>query len=218
MNSLLSNPSPTHVDGGQLIGLARLARLAFAGEDLGPLKARLLARLARHENDANALMDLSTVLQLMGQRELGLSMQALALDLQQLYRLQGSADPAAIRLLVFLSPGDLAENNALEFLLEDADVTLDLLYLSPAIPFPTTLPDHDLAMVAVCETDRTRPLLQDIETLVKVWPRPVLCAPHRIARLSRDGACALLQTAPGISSTISATSALTLLKPSTGFI
>jgi hypothetical protein len=63
--------------------------MAFAGEDLGPWKARLLDRLSRNENDANALMDLSTVLQLMGQRDLGLSAQALALDIQQLYRLQG---------------------------------------------------------------------------------------------------------------------------------
>jgi glutathione synthase/RimK-type ligase-like ATP-grasp enzyme len=53
-------------------------------------------------------------------------------------------------------------------------------------------------MVAVCETDRTRPLLQNLETLLKAWPRPVICAPDRIARLSRDGACRLLPSAPGM--------------------
>jgi hypothetical protein len=53
-------------------------------------------------------------------------------------------------------------------------------------------------MVAVCETDRNRPLLRHIETLVKSWPRPVICAPDRIARLSREGACRLLQSVPGI--------------------
>ena len=172
--------------------------MAFAGTDLTPWKARLLGRLARDGNDANALMDLSIVLQLMGQRQAGLSMQALALDIRQLYRLQGSADAAGIRLLAILSPGDLAQNNALEFLIEGSDITLDLLYVSPGMPFPATLPDHDLAMVAVCENVRNLPLLEHIETLVKGWPRPVLCAPRRIARLSRDGACELLQSAPGI--------------------
>jgi hypothetical protein len=172
--------------------------MAFAGADLGPLKARLLNRLRQNENDANALMDLSTVSQLMGQRQLGLAMQAFALDIRQIYRLQNAGDSVGIRLLAILSPGDLAENNALEFLIEGSDIRLDMLYVGPDLPFPATLPDHDLAMVAVCETDRNRPLLRHIETLVKSWPRPVICAPDRIARLSREGACRLLQSVPGI--------------------
>src|ERR1019366_2653189 len=95
-----------------------------------------------------------------------------------------------IRLLAILSPGDLAENNVLEFLIEGSDISLDMLYVSLDLPFPATLPDHDLAMVAVCETDRHRPLLYHLETLLRSWPRPVICAPAHIARLSRDGACA----------------------------
>ncbi|SPE33123.1 conserved hypothetical protein [Candidatus Sulfopaludibacter sp. SbA6] len=193
----LSN-SPANDAGEQLMGLAPLARMAFGGADLGPLKARLLDRLAHNVNDASALMDLSTVLQLMGQRQCGLSVQAMALEIQQLYRLRGSTDSAGIRLLAILTPGDLAENNALEFLVEGSDITLEMLYVTPDMPFPATLPDHDLAIVAVCETDRNRPLLKHIETLVKSWPRPVLCAPDRIARLSRDGACRLLQSSPGM--------------------
>jgi hypothetical protein len=180
------------------MGLASLAKTAFQGADLGPLRARLLDRVARHETDANALMDLSTVLHLMGQRECALSVQAMALDIQQVYRPQGSGDSVGIRLLAFVSPGDLTENNALEFLVEGSDITLDLLYVGPDVPLPATLPDHDLAMVAVCESERNRPLLEHIENLVKSWPRPVLCAPGRIARLTRDGACALLRPAPGI--------------------
>ena len=181
-----------------LIGLARLARVAFAGADLGPSKARLLARLSHNENDANALMDLSTVMQLMGQRDLGLSLQQAALEIQQTYRLRCSADSTGIRLLAILSPGDLAENNGLEFLTEGSDITLDMLYMGADIPLPATLPDHDLAIVAVSESDRNKTLLRHLATFMKSWPRPVLCAPDRIARLSRDGVCALLQTQPGI--------------------
>jgi hypothetical protein len=189
---------PTQDDGTQLIGLARLARMAFAGADLGPLKARLLERISQNNRDANALMDLSTVLQFMGQRQAGESLQAAALEIRQLYCLQCSAESAGVRLLAILSPGDLAQNNVLEFLIEESDITLDMLYVGPDIPLPATLPDHDLAMVAICETDRNRPLLKQIEALAKSWPRPLLCAPDRIARLSRDGACRLLQSAPGI--------------------
>ncbi len=198
MNLHTSAQSLASCDCERLIGLAPLARMAFAGADLGPLKARLLDRLRRNENDANALMDLSTVLQLMGQRQLGLAMQAFALDIRQVYRLGSATDSVGIRLLAILGPGDLAENNALEFLIEGSDISLDMLYVGPDLPFPATLPDHDLAMVAVCETDRNRTLLRHIETLVKSWPRPVICAPDRIARLSRDAACRLLQSAPGM--------------------
>jgi hypothetical protein len=187
-----------HADSGQFIGLARLARMAFSGQDLAPIRTRLFERLASNDHDANALMDLSTVLQLMGQHDLGLSMQALALGIQQVYRLENSTGTPGIHLLAFLGPGDLAENNALEFLTEGSDITLDLLYVSPGIPFPSTLPEHDLAMVAICESDSTRPLLANLVPLVKAWPQRVLCAPDRIARLSRDGACGLLHTQPGM--------------------
>ena len=122
-----------------LIGLARLARLAFAGEDLEPWRACLLDRLSRNENDANALLDLSTVVQLMGQRDLGLSLQGLALEIQQLYHLQAAVAGTGIRLLAILTPGDLAENNILEFLIEGSDISLDMLYVSPDIPFPATM-------------------------------------------------------------------------------
>ncbi|MBV9507610.1 MAG: RimK family alpha-L-glutamate ligase [Acidobacteriia bacterium] len=172
--------------------------MAFAGADLEPLRQRLLDRLARDENDANAAMDLSIVLQLMGQRDLGLAVQALALQNAQIFRVRCASDVPSVRLLAIVSPGDLTQNNALEFLVESSDIELNLLYVGPDLPLPSTLPEHDMAMVAVCETDRNRPLLDYIGKLLKWWPRPVLCAPDKIARLSRDGACACLKPAPGI--------------------
>jgi len=184
-------------DAAPLIGLACLARMAFAGADLAPVKQALLDRLARNENDANAWLDLSVVLQLAGQRDLGLTMQEFALQIQQLYSVPAAVSPPAIRLLAILSPGDLAGNNALEFLTEDSDIDLHLLYVRPGLLLPRTLPEHDLAIVAVCESDRNRLLLRHIDRLVRSWPRPVLCAPGRIARLSRDGASRLLASIPG---------------------
>jgi len=115
MNIHLSEPNDLSDDATRLIGLASLAKMAFDGADLAPLRARLLDRAAHSETDANALMDLSTVLHLMGQRECALSVQALAIDIRQIYRLRCSGDPAGIRLLAIMSPGDLTENNALEF-------------------------------------------------------------------------------------------------------
>jgi hypothetical protein len=181
----------------QLMGLAPIAKMAFDGGDLSPLRTVLMERLARNENDANALMDLSIILHLMGHRDCGLGLQALALGVRQLYHLHAPGNPGT-RLLSIVSPGDLTENNALEFLVEGSDIALDLLYVAPDLPFPETLPDHDLAMVAVCESDRNGPLLEHLESLLKSWPRPVLCAAGKIAATSRDAVSTLLRAVPGI--------------------
>jgi hypothetical protein len=175
-----------------------MARTVFAGGDMQPWTAHLLRRLSENQHDANAFLDLSTALQLVGQRDLGLSMQALALQMQQLYQIRCAAEKPAVRVLALVSPGDLAENNTLELLVEDSDIALDLLYVSPKLPVPAVLPEYDVAIVAVCESDVNRPLLRYIEGLLTPLPWPVLCRPHRIARLSRAGACSLLQSRPGL--------------------
>lgn len=186
--------------GTRLIGLATLMRMAYAGDGLAPLGLELL-RLADSDParaDANVLMDLSTVLQLRGERELALSIQMQALESQQIYSPPTAKQGVAIRLLALMGPGDLMANTPLEFLLEDSDVQLDLLYVAPGIPLPDTLPLHDLLFVAIGESAPNQALLQRIEPAVASWPHPVLNPPGRIAQLSRDSVCAMLQGQPGI--------------------
>jgi glutathione synthase/RimK-type ligase-like ATP-grasp enzyme len=96
-----------------------------------------------------------------------------------------------------MAPGDFMANAPLEFLLEGSNVTLDLLYVVPGQGQPTVIPEHDLAIVAVGESDDNRPVLREVAALIRSWPRPVLNAPGRIDRLSRDAACALLGSAAG---------------------
>lgn len=180
-----------------LMGLAKLMKMAFSGVDLAPLGAKLIQRVERNPNDANALMDLSTVLQLKFNPEISLATQAQALEIRQLYHLPANGQ-ASIRLLAIMSPGELMSNAPLEFLLEDADVSLDMLYVAPNLPFPPSLPDHDLVFIGVSESDRNHQLLAQLEHVMVSWPRPVLNVPSRIAQIARDSACALLKHAPGI--------------------
>lgn len=189
-------------DSGQepLIGLAKLMRMAFSGVDLAPLGTQLIERAGSVTGAAggNALMDLSTVLQLRGDRELALAMQSQALEMQQIYSPPTAANQVNIRLLAIMGPGDLMANTPLEFLLENSDVALDILYVAPGLPLPPSLPEHDVLFVAIGESDENIPLLEEIERAIKSWPRPALNMPERIALLSRDSACALLKSAPGI--------------------
>lgn len=181
-----------------LIGLAPQLRRVLAGTDLAPLGEELLAATAADPEDAAALLDLSILMQFKDRRDLASALQGQALQLRQIYPVAGPRRPDALRLLAIMSPGDLMANTPVDCLVEDTDVTLDLLYAAPGVPFPGHVPDHDVAMVAVAESAANLPILQDLEPRLADWPRPVINRPRRIAALSRDRVSRLLRAAPGI--------------------
>jgi glutathione synthase/RimK-type ligase-like ATP-grasp enzyme len=178
-------------------GLAPLMRKAFSGVDLKPLGAQLIERSSANPNDAHALMDLATVLLLTGNREIALGAQMEALQLQQIYHIPAAREPR-LRLLALMAAGDLMANTPLEFLLEDSDVSLDIVYVGAGIPAVSDVPDHDVMFVAVGESDENHALLKSLEVVTQDWPRPVLNAPSRIVNLARDAACGFLKSAPGV--------------------
>ncbi len=180
-----------------LLGLAKLMRMAYSGADLAPLGTQLIER-AETDTSGKALMDLSTVLQLRGNRDLALTMQAQALKIQQIYTQPTATEMVALKLLVIMGAGDLMANTPVEFLLEDSDVALDIVYATPELPLPTELPKHDVLFVAIAQSDQNMPLLKAINIALSAWPCPILNKPERIALLSRDEVCNLLYSAPGI--------------------
>ena len=76
-----------------LIGLAVLMRMALQGKNFSELTAQLIERATNDENDANALMDLSTILQLTQSPEAAMNTQAAALAIQPLYHIPASINP-----------------------------------------------------------------------------------------------------------------------------
>ena len=180
-----------------LIGVAPLMRQAFMDVDLRPLGAELLARAQANPDDANAVFDFSTVLQLTGEREAALAVQMEAIRIDPLYTIPSKL-PTRLRLLAIMGPGDLMSNTPIEFLLEDADVALDMLFLTLDTAWPETVPDHDVLLVAIAESEANRDLLPLVAQLVANWPRPVINRPEHIAVLSRDGVCAALAGVDGM--------------------
>ena len=186
------------------IGLAPLANMAFNGTDLTPVWQQLVKRVMTRPTDASALMDLATIKLLTGDPANGLALQAQALGLRRIYEQQfaessdSAAGPRGLRLLALMVPGDLMANTPLEFMLQGTDVTLYQLYMSPGQALPREIPDHDLAIVAIGESDQNRAVLGEMDRLVRSWPRPILNLPRRIAALSRDALCSNLKSAAGI--------------------
>lgn len=166
-------------------GLTKLMRHAFSGGDLSPVAQEHWNALQEDPNDAFAMMDLNIVFQLAGEPHNALPFMKQALQLQQVYRLQETwGNP--LKLLVILTEGVIMDNMPIEFLVEHAPVQLDALYLGEGIPAPSEIPEHDLAIIGVCESDAKRPLLQGLQEVVERWPRPVLNHPRSIMQLSRE--------------------------------
>jgi glutathione synthase/RimK-type ligase-like ATP-grasp enzyme len=70
-------------------------------------------------------------------------------------------------------------------------------YVTPDLPLPEQVPDHDVLFVAIAQCDANAALLRDVAQMLEGWPRPVINRPERIARLARDGACAQLDGVTG---------------------
>jgi hypothetical protein len=184
---------------GDCIGLAALARLAFEGADLAQVWDALIARVTADETDAAALMDLATMLLLNSQTENGLGVQAQALALRRIYHRRAKAPAPDLTLLAIMAAGDMMANTPLDFLLEGSDIALTSLYVDASGRLPDPLPDHDVAFLAIGESAANAPVLAALAPRLALWPRPLLNADAgRIAQLTRDGVCDLLEGAPGL--------------------
>lgn len=182
----------------ELSGLAKIMRLAFNGDNLSGLTTALSARVADNATDAAALLDLSIVHQLQAKHETALELQWQALQLQQHYRLAGQSSRPAVRVLAIMGPGEVMANTPIEFLVEDSDIALEFLYVGAGVPPVHDIPKHDVAFVAVCESDTNQQLLAQLDRVMEYWPEPHINRPARIAQLTRDGLSHVLSDIQGV--------------------
>jgi hypothetical protein len=184
-------------DGGpRYLGLAPFLRASIAGADMRPQAQHMLQRLQSTGPNANLLMNLSIATQCLGQEALGLAFQQEALALQRSYTVAARVQPARLRLLVLVTPGNIQSNTPLECLLEVSDIELVFHYITAGPQLLAGVPDHDLLFVGISDSDANRQLLQALELALKAWAWPVLNAPQFIPSTGRDKASELLQGIP----------------------
>jgi hypothetical protein len=170
----------------QTLGLSYLAQRVYDRDDLNPIWSKLVDRATVDPQDAGAFFDISIILQLTGQPENGLEIQRQALELSPIYR-RVYGDGTGLRILVLAAPGDLMANTPVDFLLEGSNVELHTLYVGPGVPVPATIPDHDVAFLAIGESTANQPILAAMRPNMGLWPKVMVNgAPQRIAALSRD--------------------------------
>ncbi|HWU84068.1 MAG TPA: hypothetical protein VN028_01895, partial [Rhodocyclaceae bacterium] len=150
----------------EFLGLAPLLRLNLDTGDLRHVARTLLAQTGADQDNAILWMNLATAFFAVGERELGLAMQAQALLLQRQYTLTAAVQPVQMRVLMLMAPGDLAENTPLDCLLEGSPVDFVLYYVSEAAPLPQPLPPHDVLLVGLSQTDSNHAVLQALAGLL----------------------------------------------------
>ena len=183
-----------------LIGFVGLARLMESAGGLQVVGPQMESRVVRNPMDANALLDLSTLLFFTANpdmRKFAIEYQRRALEFRQIYHLAPPAKPTSLELLVLMAPGDMTSNTPVDCLLEGADINVTLLYVLPDRPLPSPLPDHDVIFVAIGESSANQILLRQLGELPALSAKPVVNLPDRIALLTRDRVSELLRSVPG---------------------
>jgi hypothetical protein len=180
------------------LGLAKLAKLAFDGLDLLPLWNELTAKLLDGTAEAGEGLDLTLIAQLRGDKAAGLAIQQEVLRSHQLFRSPCRSEAPRLRVLALAAATDLGSNTPIEFLLEDSDFELMMLYVVADAALPVPLPDHDVAIVIASDSEDCQHTLRQIDEVAGRWPRPLLNPPRLIWNLDRDKLHRLLDGTEGL--------------------
>src|SRR6202034_1266438 len=138
---------------------------------------RLMSKLLDGTADAGEGLDLSLIMQLMGDKPTGMAIQAEVLAFHQLFRSPCSVEKPKLRVLALAAAMDMGGNTPIEFLLENSDIELLTLYVVAGVELPVPLPDHDVAIVIASDSEECREALRRIERALPRWPRPLLNPP-----------------------------------------
>ena len=180
------------------VGMAKLAKMAFDGNDLRPLWRELIAKLYAGTAEAGEGLDLSLIAQLLGDKPSGLAIQHEVLKSHQLYRSPCASSTPRLRVLALAAPTDMGSNTPIEFLLEESAIELMMLYVIPGVELPVPLPDHDVAIVIASNSEDCRDALRKIDAAAPRWPRPLLNPPALVGSLDRDKLHRLLDGIEGL--------------------
>jgi hypothetical protein len=180
------------------IGFARLTKMAFDGADLRPLRDQLIGRLADGTAGAGESLDLSLIVQLLGDKQTGMAIQAEVLAFHQLYRSPCSSQQPKLRVLALAAAIDMGGNTPIEFLLENSGIDLQTLYVVADVDLPAPLPEHDVAIVVASDSEECAEALRKIDAMAPRWPRPLLNPPGSVRNLDRDKLYGLLRGIVGL--------------------
>lgn len=166
--------------------LAQLAQMSFDHIDFGPLSEALRQAIADNPRDAEAIMELSQIELMLGERASSVALRDQALAIRRVYADPTNPPHPDLVAVAICARGDFMANTPMEFLLEGANVALHRVYVDAGEPLPADIPPHDVAIIAVGYSQATHRLLEELSTRFADWLRPVVNRASGILLTGRD--------------------------------
>ncbi len=88
--------------------------------------------------------------------------------------------------MAIMGPQGGLDNAPLEYLLENSDIRLDLVFLDEDGRMPKAIPDHDIAIVGLGESYKNRGQFKRLTSDLRSWSRPIVNRPEFVLNCSRD--------------------------------
>jgi hypothetical protein len=106
------------------------------------------------------------------------------------------AESPTVRILT-LAPACLEiDTTQIDYLLQNASVRLDILYIRTVADLPSTFGDYDIVFNAICESDATIFLLTSLQEMIPTIPIPILNTPINVLKCARQTLATLLCDVP----------------------
>ena len=157
--------------------------------EIGRINRALLPQMihdaSQDPDPGNMFMRLSLLFHSLGSLDLGHEMHARALEHRRIYRYRCARSPS-IRLMAIMGPQGGLDNAPIEYLLENSDIRLDLVFLDKDGRLPDAVPDHDIAIVGLGESSKNRSQFERLISDLRSWPRPIINRPAFVLNCSRD--------------------------------
>ncbi len=178
--------------------LAQLSQMSFDHIDFGPLSEALRAAIAENPNDADALMELSQIELMLGERASSVALRDQALAVRRIYADPTNSATPDLTVVAICARGDFMANTPMEFMLEGSNIALHRVYVDAGEDLPAGIPPHDVAVIAVGYSESTHRLLEELDQRFATWPRPVVNKAAGIIRTGRDTMAPVFEGLPGV--------------------
>lgn len=178
--------------------LAQLAQMSFDHVDFGPLGEALREAIAANPADAEALMELSQIELMLGERASSAELRDKALAIRRVYADPTNPPHPDLTAIAVCARGDFMSNTPMEFMLEGANIALHRVYVDAGEDLPADLPAHDVAIIAVGYSEATHRLLEELSRRFAAWPRPVVNKAAGILLTGRDTMAPVFANLPSV--------------------
>jgi glutathione synthase/RimK-type ligase-like ATP-grasp enzyme len=134
---------------------------------------------------ANRFMGLYHLFQSAGLLELAREMHENALQKRRHFRFKANPNPS-MRLLAIMGSNPEWDNAPIEYLIDQTDIELHLLFYNFDADKNDDFPDHDIVMIALGEGGHHDNRLKRLENAISSWKKPIINRPENILKCRRD--------------------------------